>query len=351
MRQIIRARGIVSCLRGLIAFLIVIASPGISRALQRPDAPAAVAATLPVAAQWVYPVGNPAVSPTYWGGNANGYAVTQGFNTSCDPSAGQGHYYAGYYFCGHTGVDLSSDGAYGGMVRAVAAGQVVFAGPDGSYGNMVRIEHLLPDGHIVYSQYEHLGYNTVTVWYGAIVAAGQQIAAVGDSGFAQGAHLHDAVLFLAYRGGMVAVREARMSWVRVTFSNGATGWVLSHYLLLGKMPGAPHPRAASAQRRRTATHRVAAPLRPAPEKAPAAPAGAALSYTWATTLYVRSTPRLAGSVVVLAGENTPVRVLNTHVSWSHVRLADGHEGWVLSHYLKDHPKIYPAQPASASDSH
>jgi murein DD-endopeptidase MepM/ murein hydrolase activator NlpD/SH3-like domain-containing protein len=620
---------------------------------------------LPVATQFVYPVGDPAIAPTYAAGNANGYTITQGFNTSCDPAAGQGFYYGGYYFCGHSGVDLSDQG-YGGVVRAIAAGQVVFAGPDGSYGNMVRIAHLLADGQVVYSQYEHLGYGTVSVWYGEIVACGQQVGAVGDSGFAQGAHLHfeikdsnsdgpgysfgnaallagyydplaflearmpaptpvpapvatavlvplhyvrpvkpvqpvrgdregsailarflhqyryyvtvntdalrlrsgpglgqrqvgvvtrgtkvallgvegpwlrvalpenvtgwvygslvsgtiprpfllrssrssseavhrtdraggvawqprprhpaavqrpqvhraaahrpdirrlgplarvqtdgirvhrgpsvDAVadflahqgsmvavrtvrgdwarvtftngstgwimgqflamphtaaprrtpemsprrvatarvvkgraapadihalgplaqvlsdgvrvredprlsagvLFLAYHGSMVAVRAVHVSWVRVTFTNGATGWILGHYLLMPHEHRAwrhamARPEPSSARMPGvTAPHRS---VRASPAGGDGQPARARY-YTWAETLYVRDAPRLSGAVVALAGENTPVQLLGTHVSWSHIRLPNGLEGWALSHYVKDHRKIYLTLPAA-----
>src|SRR4051794_25302787 len=76
--------------------------------------------SLPVASQFIFPVGNPFVAPTYAPGNANGFTITQGFNTSCDPNLGQGHYYGGYYFCGHSGVDLGDNG-YGDVVRSIAA--------------------------------------------------------------------------------------------------------------------------------------------------------------------------------------------------------------------------------------
>jgi len=568
-------------------------------------------APLAVATQFVFPVGDPAVAPTFADGNANGYTITQGFNTSCDPNAGEGHYYAGYFFCGHTGVDLSASGSYGGPVRAIAAGRVVFAGPDGSYGNMVRIAHLLADGAVVYSQYEHLGDYTVKVWTGETVAAGDQIGAVGASGFAQGAHLHfeikdsdsdgpgytfgnikllsgfydplafviarlplptpapviatavtaplphrlgaggqqrpagaprkngtdqegtalvrrflshyryfvtvntpalrlrrgpgtdqrqvgvvqehtklallgasgawlhvalpenvtgwvhgswvigaipaalraksqapraktrasaptpmsrrpdirrlgplarvitdranvhqdpalaARVLFSAHRTSMAAVRAMQDGWVRLTFTNGATGWVLGDYLALPAQAAhrvAPHVdihtlgplarvsndgvRVRQGPRLRNdvlflayrnsmvavrdvqvswarvtftngatgwilraylemphARQQVAGLVRahPATRKAPA-PRAWRVYYTWATTLYVRAAPRLAGAVVALAGENTPVRLLGTHVSWSHVRLPSGTEGWVLSHYIKDRRKITPAGP-------
>ena len=144
----------------------------------------------------------------------------------------------------------------------------------------------------------------------------------------QGPHLRNDVLFLAYRNSMVAVRDVQVSWARVTFTNGATGWMLRAYLEM------PHTR----QQVASLSH-----AHPAARKA-APPRAWHTYYTWATTLYVRAAPRLAGAVVALAGENTPVRLLSTHVSWSHVRLPNGTDGWVLSHYIKDHRKITPAGP-------
>jgi len=141
------------------------------------------------ATTFAYPVGAPDVAPTFDAGNANGYQITQMFNNSCDPSQGQGYYYAGQYFCGHTGVDLS-DGATGGTVRAVANGVVVVAGDNSSYGEMVRIRHALPDGSIVYSQYEHMLAGSLTVAPGQAVTIGQAIGLVGATGFVLGPHLH-----------------------------------------------------------------------------------------------------------------------------------------------------------------
>ncbi len=143
----------------------------------------------PVATDFIYPVGLPRVAPTFDANSPNGYRITQMFNNSCDPSLGQGYYYAGQYFCGHTGVDLS-DMESGGEVRATANGVVVYAGYNSSYGVMVRIQHLLPDGSYVYSQYEHMLDNSLLVSYGQVVTMGQSIGQVGSTGFVTGPHLH-----------------------------------------------------------------------------------------------------------------------------------------------------------------
>ena len=143
----------------------------------------------PVATDFIYPVGLPRVAPTFDANSPNGYRITQMFNNSCDPSLGQGYYYAGQYWCGHTGVDLS-DLQSGGEVRATANGVVVYAGYNSTYGVMVRIQHLLPDGSYIYSQYEHMLYNSLLVSYGQVVTMGQSIGQVGSTGFVTGPHLH-----------------------------------------------------------------------------------------------------------------------------------------------------------------
>jgi len=143
----------------------------------------------PQATDFIYPVGDPRVAPTFDKGNANGFYISQMFNNSCDPSLGQGFYLNGEYFCGHTGVDLS-DMQEGDTVRAVANGLVVFSGYNSTYGVMVRIQHLLPDGSYIYSQYEHMMYGSLLVAQNQVVTMGQTIGRVGSTGFVTGAHLH-----------------------------------------------------------------------------------------------------------------------------------------------------------------
>jgi len=143
----------------------------------------------PQATDFIYPVGDPRVAPTFDKGNANGFYISQMFNNSCDPSLGQGFYLNGEYFCGHTGVDLS-DLQEGDTVHAVANGFVVFAGYNSTYGVMVRIQHLLPDGSYIYSQYEHMMYGSLLVAQNQVVTMGQSIGRVGSTGFVTGPHLH-----------------------------------------------------------------------------------------------------------------------------------------------------------------
>ncbi len=143
----------------------------------------------PVATTFIYPVGNADVAPTWSKSNGNGYYITQGFNDSCDPSLNQGYYDYGLYYCGHTGVDLASDGT-DANVHATAAGVVTEAQYDSGYGVTVRIRHLLPSGSYVYSQYEHMQYGSLQVYAGETVSQGQILGLVGATGFANGAHLH-----------------------------------------------------------------------------------------------------------------------------------------------------------------
>lgn len=144
---------------------------------------------VPTATSFIYPVGNANIAPTWDPANGNGYFITQGFNNSCDPSLGQGYYLYGTYFCGHTGVDLASSSA-GAVIHAAASGVVVVAGYYSGYGVMVRIRHLLPDGSVIYSQYEHMAYGSLSVYSGEVVDQGQELGMVGATGFATGAHLH-----------------------------------------------------------------------------------------------------------------------------------------------------------------
>jgi murein DD-endopeptidase MepM/ murein hydrolase activator NlpD len=84
-------------------------------------------------------------------------------------------------------------------VFTAAEGRVLFAGNDAAiqfgpardyYGNLVVLEHSFqsPDGQPVYTLYAHL--QEVEVSEGQMLLAGQRIGTVGDSGIAEGPHLH-----------------------------------------------------------------------------------------------------------------------------------------------------------------
>ncbi|HEY8286916.1 MAG TPA: SH3 domain-containing protein [Chloroflexota bacterium] len=162
---------------------------GFSSASASPSLDNANTGGVPFATSFIYPVGSSNSQPTWDQSNSNGYFITQGFNTSCDPSLNQGYYLYSTYFCGHTGVDLASSTA-SAVIHATAAGIVVAAGYNAGYGVMVRLRHYLPDGSIEYSQYEHMSYGSLSVYTGEVVSQGQELGLVGATGFATGAHLH-----------------------------------------------------------------------------------------------------------------------------------------------------------------
>lgn len=96
----------------------------------------------------------------------------------------------------HTGVDL--DAPRGTPVLAAGSGQVITVGyglysgiqnPNDPYGLAVSIRHDFGyRGQVLYTAYAHL--QDAQVWVGQRVEAGQQIGTVGDTGNADGAHLH-----------------------------------------------------------------------------------------------------------------------------------------------------------------
>ena len=82
----------------------------------------------------------------------------------------------------HTGIDIARP--YGTIIRAAAAGRVVYAGWMGGYGRVVVIEH----GKGYSTLYAHC--SRLLVRKGQRVSSGQAIGKVGSSGRATGAHLH-----------------------------------------------------------------------------------------------------------------------------------------------------------------
>ncbi|WP_308115524.1 MULTISPECIES: M23 family metallopeptidase [unclassified Rhodococcus (in: high G+C Gram-positive bacteria)] len=82
----------------------------------------------------------------------------------------------------HNGIDIA--GPIGTPILSVADGQVIEAGPASGFGLWVRVRH--DDGTV--SIYGHV--DTLVAVAGQRVAAGQQIATMGNRGDSTGPHLH-----------------------------------------------------------------------------------------------------------------------------------------------------------------
>lgn len=82
----------------------------------------------------------------------------------------------------HMGMDIAAPN--GTPIKAAADGTVKFAGTMGGYGNLVIISH----GNDVETYYGHC--SKIYVTKGQEVTAGDEIAAVGSTGYSTGNHLH-----------------------------------------------------------------------------------------------------------------------------------------------------------------
>ncbi len=90
----------------------------------------------------------------------------------------------------HQGVDLAAPN--GTPVHTPYGGVVVDALPEnlsGGRGNFVVIQHTLPDGGVVFTEYMHL-QNDMSSLKGTTVTAGTEIGQVGSTGISTGPHLH-----------------------------------------------------------------------------------------------------------------------------------------------------------------
>ena len=105
--------------------------------------------------------------------------VTQGFGARPE-------YYRSFDLAGHEGVDLVPTGA-DWTVHAIEAGQVVRAHPgrDGAYGIHVVVWNPASRRGWWYCHFSELRAKV-----GDLGGAGQALGVMGDTGIAQGAHLH-----------------------------------------------------------------------------------------------------------------------------------------------------------------
>ncbi len=101
-------------------------------------------------------------------------ALSSTYGTRIDPFTGQQSF--------HEGIDYPGD--VGMPVKAAGNGMVTFAAYHAEYGNMVDLDH----GNGLVSRYAH--NSKLKVRIGDKVAAGQEIALLGNSGRSTGAHLH-----------------------------------------------------------------------------------------------------------------------------------------------------------------
>jgi murein DD-endopeptidase MepM/ murein hydrolase activator NlpD len=101
----------------------------------------------------------------------------------------------------HNGVDIAAP--IGTPIYAPDEGVVLDAGPANGFGLAVYIQH--PDGTI--TVYGHI--NQYFVSAGQRVAAGQQIAEVGNRGQSTGPHLH----IETHRGGLYQNRVNPTPWL------------------------------------------------------------------------------------------------------------------------------------------
>jgi murein DD-endopeptidase MepM/ murein hydrolase activator NlpD len=93
----------------------------------------------------------------------------------------------------HNGEDLinrtPTTKAKADWIVAIEKGKVVYTGYGSKSGYYVRVKHA--NGY--YSEYKHLKKGTIVVQTNQMVAKGQRLGYMGDSGNAQGVHLHLAI--------------------------------------------------------------------------------------------------------------------------------------------------------------
>lgn len=84
----------------------------------------------------------------------------------------------------HNGIDIMC--GHGTLLVASAAGTVIESEVGGSWGQYIKIDH----GGGIATLYSHLIVGSQMVGVGQVVAAGEPIGLVGDSGNASVSHLH-----------------------------------------------------------------------------------------------------------------------------------------------------------------
>jgi len=119
------------------------------------------------------------VSTTGWAVPANG-RITGGYGPRSVICSGGGQCSGSFHYATDIGTGC------GAPIYAANAGVVTWAGRLGTYGNFVKISH----GGNVSTGYAHIRNGGYNVRAGQSVSAGQVIAYSGDTGAANGCHLH-----------------------------------------------------------------------------------------------------------------------------------------------------------------
>jgi len=131
------------------------------------------------------PTPKPTKRPTY-GSGGSGVAPQYNGGSWRWPVVGGGNYISQYFHYGHYGIDIAA--SYGSAVVAALAGTVVYAGW-ASTGCGYTV--ILRNSSSIHTMYCH--NSKVLVSVGQSVSKGQQIAKIGQSGWATGPHCHFAV--------------------------------------------------------------------------------------------------------------------------------------------------------------
>ncbi len=112
-----------------------------------------------------------------------GYHVSQGYGCTSYARCGRsrGHYGG----APHNGVDMAA--GFGSSIKAIAEGQIIANGKNDGWGNWVAIQH--PNQYNLVSIYAHMSALSF-LQVGTQVNAGQVIGYEGNTGNAEGSHLH-----------------------------------------------------------------------------------------------------------------------------------------------------------------
>lgn len=115
-----------------------------------------------------------------------------------------------------------------------------------------------------------------------------------------------------YKGESVSIIERQNGWVKISTSSGKTGWVSEQYLSTSQ---AEVSQTSLASEKSTS--------------------GSIAYVSVASSLNVRSTDSISGSIIAKISNNTKVQVINVKDNgWTNIKLANGQTGWVSSTYLK-----------------